>query len=296
MKSVQIQLTTKCNQRCFMCRKYCWEHRSIDVKTLEEKIAKYKDCTFTFSGGDPLSYEHLGKLNKLIRKYKIVYQVFTNLNYVLDETKLIFLRNAKYIQVSLDGATDATYSIVRRPIEEGFHRVVSNITILQNTSPEGKIKVNCTVSNRNYFEVERICSLCNSLKVNVRLFPVHTDEEAKLEGYMIEHIKKQISRVTPRNYEAIMKPFMEAIEREEYTGDCFVKKEHRLIDENGVEYPCCRAINDNGYEWGERNSVKNLEDLDDEKVLYDFCSNCDRYRKFNKHWNTMYEDKEELFL
>ena len=85
MKSIQVQLTTDCNERCFMCRKYTWNRKEILLTNLIEKINKYKDCTFTFSGGDPLSYSHLKELNDILSRNNIVYQIFTNMNYELTE-------------------------------------------------------------------------------------------------------------------------------------------------------------------------------------------------------------------
>lgn len=75
IKSVQVQLTTKCNERCFMCRKYTWESKEIDINTLIRKITKYYDSTFTFSGGDPLNYSELHTLNQVLEQNDIVYQV-----------------------------------------------------------------------------------------------------------------------------------------------------------------------------------------------------------------------------
>ena len=42
-------------------------------------------------------------------------------------------------------------------------------------------------------------------------------------------------------------------------------------------------------------SIDKLDNIDDENVLYEFCSNCDRYVKFNRDWDE-YKDKKELFL
>lgn len=288
MKSIQVQLTTECNERCFMCRKYTWKKREIDIDVLKEKIEKYKECTFTFSGGDPLSYRKIKELNDILEKNKIKYQIFTNMNYVLSSEQKRFIENAQTVQVSLDGSNEKVYNRVRRCRENGFKTVIYNLGYYKD-----KVKVNCTVSNRNYFDVKNIYNFCKMVGLTVRFFPVHTDESAKLEKWMIEDILKnfEMNGEIPEE----IKVFKNISEREAFKGKCFVKKEHRLIDENGVEYPCCRAINDNGLEWGEKNSIENLEHLDDENVIYDFCSGCDRYRKFNENW-CLYENRKELFL
>ena len=83
---------------------------------------------------------------------------------------------------------------------------------------------------------------------------------------------------------------------EEYKGLCFVKKDHVVIDQTGKEYPCCRATNDNGEDWEGKYCLDNLNNIDDEKVLYDFCSDCDRYRKFNENYKEKVESKKVVYL
>lgn len=291
MKSIQIQLTTNCNERCFMCRKYTWDRKEILLTNLIEKINKYKDCTFTFSGGDPLSYSHLKELNDILSKNNIVYQIFTNMNYELAEDMKIFLDNAKYIQVSLDGSNYETYNSVRRCKENGFNVVKENILKYKD-----KIKANCTVSNRNYFDVKNIYEFCKDMNIIIRFFPVHTDKNALLMPFMIEHIKNQFimhNKDIPIEVLIMINNF--DTNKNIKFDKCIVKKEHRVIDEYGREFPCCRAINDNGEDWNGKYSIDKLDNIDDENVLYEFCSNCDRYVKFNRDWNE-YKDKKELFL
>lgn len=283
MKSIQVQLTTKCNERCFMCRKYTWDCKEINIDTLKEKILKYKDCTFTFSGGDPLAYSKLNELNKILEDNSVTYQVFTNMNYNLNDDMIKFLDNAKFVQVSLDGSNYATYKNVRRCVENGFDTVKSNIEKYKD-----KVKLNVTVSNRNYFDVRNLYEKFGNY--NLRFFAVHTDKDAMLEGHMISHIYNQFNDIE------IPSSILNMLDvKEPFNGKCFVKNEHRIIDEEGKEYPCCRAINDNGEDWCGKFEVSNLESLEDENVLYEFCKGCDRYRKFNNEWDK-FKDRKEVFL
>lgn len=291
IKSVQVQLTTKCNERCFMCRKYTWESKEIDINTLIRKIVKYYDSTFTFSGGDPLNYSELHTLNQVLEQNDIVYQVFTNMNYILTYEQHMFLDNARCIQVSLDGSDHATYHSVRRCTEFGFNTVIENILSYAN-----KIKANCTVSCRNYFDVRNIYNLCKNIKIPVRFFPVHTDENAMLQQYMVDYIINSFvenCEPVPEEVNNFLKIYNS--KNLPKPSRCYVKSAHRIIDESGKEYPCCRAINDNGRDWKGKFSLGNLNDLDNPNVLYDFCKDCDRYVKFNAHWDD-YKDKKELFL
>ena len=266
IRSIQMQLTRKCNQSCFMCRKYTWPQKEMDVKIVEEYLQKYPEATFTFSGGDPLSYSKLEELTRLLKLHKTKYQVFTNLNYDLTNEQIKFLDNADIIQVSFDGSTSVVYNSVRRPRENGFDVVVDNIARWFKSKKFDKLKLNATISNRNYFDVYNIWKFCKENGYNIRFFPVHTDEDAKLQPYMIKYIESEfINKLQdiPDNVMLLLNP------RKDYKGKCFVKAHHLIVDEDGKCYH--------------------------ENILYDFCIECDRYRKFNENWN-FYKNKEGLYL
>lgn len=307
MKSIQIQLTTKCNQRCFMCRKYKWKHKSIDIYKLldfmKNVLSKNKRCTFTFSGGDPLEYECLEELTDFLIENNVIYQVFTNLNYVLDDVNLRFLCNAARVQVSFDGGCEDVYKFVRRPANKDFDYIdlQKKIVYLGGFT---KVKLNCTVSNRNYFDLTRVIDFAHENELEVRFFPVHTDENAMLEQRHFDVIKTAFTFAKQRYGEEWGRLFtnintFEYEPRKDYCGKCFVKNEHRIIDEDFMMYTCCRAINDNGEDVMGKYSLQNDEGiadtLADENVLYDYCKQCDRYRKFNENWEE-YKDNKELFL
>lgn len=299
MKSVQIQLTTKCNERCFMCRKYTWKHKEISLRTLENKIEKYKNATFTFSGGDALAFTHIKELNKIIEKYNISYQVFTNLTYALDSEMMKFLKKADYVQVSCDGSCKSIYDHVRRPVDEdAFDVLMYNINNNLDWMHD-KLKINVTVSNRNYDDVEDIAKMFIKKSIMCRFFPVHTDKDAMLNDAMFQAIENQIKRCIEFDEFAVEKytnlKTFEFREKEKYTGPCYVKLHHRIIDENGDEYTCCRAINDNGEDWESMFTIDKIANVKNVNVLYPYCDGCDRYRKFNQNWEK-YSINEKIYL
>lgn len=304
MKSVQFQLTTKCNQRCIMCRKYTWKESHIDIEGMLADIDLLsKECTVTFSGGDPLEYNKLKELADYLEKNEIIYQVFTNLNYILDDEKMKFLKNAKCVQVSLDASLGDLYKEIRRPVNKdfSFDRILQNI---KNIKEFTEVKLNCTVSSKNYYDLIGICRIAYDIGVKVRFFPVHTDESVMLKNEHFENIKREFNYVRKKLGNEWVKNFtnidnFEFEKRKDYKGKCYVKKYHKVVDEKGRAYTCCRAINDNGFDYdGEFSIGQNeqvLKTIFDENVLYDYCSQCDRYRKFNENWDE-YKNKEGLFL
>lgn len=303
IKSVQVDLTTKCNQKCYMCRQYTWNAKEIPFEILKKKIEKYhnenEDCTFTFSGGDPTSYNHIRELNNLIEKLGIShYQLFTNLDFPEMEFDIIkFLNKAEYLQVSMDGYDSKTYAYVRYPgLADNFEERWKNIT--ERVKLYGsKTKLNVTVSNRNYKHISKIYDEFKNDVKNIRFYPVHTNDNALLKKDMFESIKKQMQYILEDDVKEMTNAKTFSLKpMEDYKGFCFIKKDHVVVDQTGKEYPCCRATNDNGEDWEGRYCLDNLNNIDDEKVLYDFCPNCDRYRKFNENYKEKVESKKVVYL
>lgn len=303
MKSIQIQLTGKCNQLCYMCGQHDWvEKPNLSLDKVLEYIDKYPNCTFTFTGGDPLSwninnYEDMKKLTDYLIKNKISYQIFTNLYFNLNEAQLYFLKNAEVVQISFDGSTYKRYKYIRGVgNKKGYDNLISNIKSLTNYTD---IKLNCTVSLRNFDDVYNILNIAKKLKVKIRFFPVHTKDNIMLNDKMFKSIKKQFEEFKLKNIDFVKdKTNIESFEfepRKPFNGKCYVKNEHLVIMADGLEYPCCRATNDNGENWNGKYNIQNLDNLDDPDILYEFCSNCDRYRKFNDNWDE-YKNKEKVYL
>lgn len=291
IKSIQVQLTTKCNQKCVMCRKYTWEPKELTLVKLISKLKQYRGATVTFSGGDPLEYSKLPALVDYLIQNKVVYQVLTNLAYELNLAQIVFLKNAKFVQVSLDGGDQLAYEKVRG-IKSGFYTMVTNCGMFRN------IKFNCTVSRINSTEVKHISHLAARLGFPVRFWPVHTHDALKLsmgDKHYIGCLIRNLNKECPEVYGNTNLSDFEALLQRKPAPQCFVKQHHIVIDEAGIEYPCCRAINDNGVDIGKVNSVDNLERVENPHQLYDFCSECDRYVRFNLDWD-VYKDKEDLFL
>ena len=308
MKSVQIQLTTKCEQRCYMCRQYTWESKSMSIEDLFNVLDKYcsndKKCTITFTGGDPLSYDKLKELNEKIKEKGIIYQVFTNLYYKLNDEQKEFLLNAEIVQISFDGSNAEIYKNVRNPVNDvTYGRFISNIKWLKKNNV--LVKLNCTLSRKNYFDFKNIFDFAFINWLNIRFFQVHTNENAFLEKQMYEYLMNSIDMIKKlQNRSKMIDDFVKEktnIEKikiggmKPYKGKCFVKNEHLVVLADGTKYPCCRATNDNGEDWEGKYKIENLNDLDDPDILYEFCKYCDRYRKFNENWDN-YMKLDKVYL
>lgn len=293
MKSVQIQLTTECNQRCEFCRKYTWDFKEIPLDILRNKINKYKSSitTFQFSGGEPLLYTFLKDLNVILRKYSIPYRVYTSLSIPLDEVQKNFLDNAEEIFVSMDAVSKKVYNNIRFPVnrEDAFCHVMRNINKIKYVDKK-KLTL-CTVVNKlNVKEIPYMVQMAEEGRIQHRFYPLHTNMNERISAFDLEWLECELCRcglmeseftnigeMFEPGYFDVVRTFVK----------CRVRNNHRVIDEMGREYPCCYAINDNGNDWNVRYQIKGVLDKKDcilpEYKEYDFCHKCLRYERANKY-------------
>lgn len=310
IKSVQMQLTTECNQRCVFCRKYTWEPKTMPLDILEEKIKKYKHATFQFSGGEPTMYSFLWKLNILLKRYSIPYKVYTNLSmYIPEDTigieQVRFLLNAEEISISLDALDKKVYDSVRRPVLSGmvyaFDNVFRNIHWLVEEGKKEALKLCMVINKMTIGQVPKMVEFCNLHEIRGRFYPLHTNMETAISEDDLRWLEKELYNTgwlgiqdsdEWTNVKDLFEPGYFSIRRDFI--DCKVRNRHRVIDEEGREYVCCYAINDNGEDIDGFNAL-NKYILDQitageklrEDTEEDCCHNCSRYRRAN-------EDQEYL--
>ncbi len=296
MKSVQIQLTTLCNERCVFCRKYEWPRKHIDPYVLEEKIKKYQDATFQFSGGEPLMYKHLDFLNYLINKYNLIYKVYSNMTLKLNKQQEIFLNSTSEISVSLDGINPNTYNKIRRPQNtSAFTNLIANIINYSNKS-----KACMVVTSENYKEIKDVVLFGLAHGIKCRFYNLHTNLELALTKEQIQEVGliiKYCLNEYPQVDTNLRSFAIDILKEKNKLIPCNVKNNHRVIDEDGREYTCCYAINDNGEDINGKYQIENLPDYSQllPEVQYEYCSRCTRYKFANKNWETI-KNVPNLFL
>ena len=265
----------------------------LDIFKLIGILEKYPDATYQFSGGDPLEYSCLQALNKLLASRGIKYKVFSNMTYALNEDQEEFLDCAESISVSLDSIIDKKYCDIRRPSDRlAFVNLISNIRHYSN-----KVTANVVITRHNVSELIAIALYCKMIGVKSRFYWLHTNMESEVlnKAFWAQTILTELSMmdIGDSNLEFAMNNIPTGEESEWVP--CHVKKAHRVVDEQGREYTCCYAINDNGFDIDGQNEIKKLADqAENIYVKYKYCDHCSRYLKANKDWANL-KDKQ-IFL
>lgn len=290
MVSVQIQLTTVCNERCVFCEKYNWPKNVMGPIVLTNILRKYKDAgNLQFSGGEPLMYPHLNYLNSLLACGTRPYKVYSNLALpVFPGTEQYeFLMRAKEISTSLDGMCKEDYNAVRRPVspDTAFQHLIDNIFQFKD-----KVKACMVVTNQNYKSVLNMYEWCEEHGVKSRFYGVHTHEEFALNAEQKEELAEMIFEHLKDigTDQSNLFQFLTDLTSEEQEGfvPCHVRNHHRVVDESGKEYTCCYAINDNGSYEGQKHSLDDNYHLSPD-LEYTYCERCTRYKHANKNWKEL---------
>lgn len=193
--AIQINFTFRCNLRCKMCNMYetlqsfKLQNRPYELssKVMQKLIKEAHDMGIQqviLLGGEPLLVPEIFKIISLVRSYNQSCTVVTNGTLLTREIiEKIFKANLDYLCISIDAATEETYSKIRG--ENVFSKIIDNIELLDRLKEENdrefpRIVCNCTIMNQNLEELMDVVSLCRRLKVFKILFQpvvgVNTDQ------------------------------------------------------------------------------------------------------------------------
>jgi len=162
-KSVDIDITDRCNLRC----KYCYFYASpADVKQdlpLEEWLLFFEElkrCAVTevcLAGGEPFIRQDLPDLIRGIVRNRMRFSLLSNGTLITDELAafLASTKRCNYVQVSIDGSIPITHESFRG--QGTFTQAVEGIRTLQRNSVPAAVRV--TIHRQNVRDLENIARL-----------------------------------------------------------------------------------------------------------------------------------------
>jgi SynChlorMet cassette radical SAM/SPASM protein ScmE len=162
-KSVDIDITDRCNLRC----KYCYFYTSpADVKQdlpLEEWLLFFEElkrCAVTevcLAGGEPFIREDLPDLIRGIIRNRMRFSLLSNGTLITDEMAAFLASTGRcdYVQVSIDGSIPITHESFRG--QGTFYQAVEGIRTLQRNNVPAAVRV--TIHRKNVLDLDNIARL-----------------------------------------------------------------------------------------------------------------------------------------
>jgi len=174
-----LELTSKCNARCFFCfqRENYRKKREIDTQEWEKIIKDLKEnkCFWLiFSGGEPLIREDFWKLIEFARKNTFVVSIVTN--GVLLEKKDI----PKFKKYYIESITISLHAIDKELCTQiyGISYPIEKIidVILALKKEEVPFNIHVVLNKKNIKEFENICAFFEKKGISentITFYPVH---------------------------------------------------------------------------------------------------------------------------
>lgn len=177
LKSVQFELSKKCNLRCVHC--YIPDYSTKEDLRLSEILDLIEECAnlgvinFDITGGEPFINKDINKILYYINKYGMKTTIFTN-GTILTDRILETLRNVNIekLKISIDGYDSASHDMVRG--KGSYERTMTNIKkLLENGI---RVEINTVLHKKNIAFSKKIIADLEALNI-----PYHVDRYVPMQ-------------------------------------------------------------------------------------------------------------------
>lgn len=168
---VSWEITAACNLRCKHCCFAGQDYNSAnDISentaiSIVEELINMDVIKIMLTGGEPLMRPDIFNIIKKLKSHNIILELTSNA-LLIDNSKAIKLGKlfnpiCDYVQVSIDGATEATHELTR-----GSGTFLKTIESIKNLiSNKVNVTINCVITSKNLHEMTELYTLANKLGV-----------------------------------------------------------------------------------------------------------------------------------
>ena len=251
---LSIFLTTRCNLRCFICRREEFKGEDFNYENLVklEKAIKYARTIDLTGWGEPLLYPRFEDVLNYIYSLnprKSLIQITTNGTKLSERLAKLLRGHLKSLIVSLNAATAETYN---REMKYGnFEETLSSIRAFLSgleESERSKVLFHFVAHTENFREIPEFITLAKTLGVsNVRIGQYLVNISAHSQ-YSLLHVKDEYNAVVEQAEDLGNKLGVQLSAPRFYSGrelkgfnfsECQSPFKECFIEVNGDIAPCC---------------------------------------------------------
>lgn len=188
---VEVSPVGACNHRCTFCAvDYIgYEAKSLDTDVLIarlQEMAKLGVKSVMFAGeGEPLLHKHIGKITTEAA-FAGLDVAFTT-NGVLLHRLEVAMHKCKWVKVSVNAGTEATYRVIHKAKKGDWEKVWENIRAAKRWKGSCEIGAQMVVLPENVAEIEAFRDMCDAAEVDYAVIKPYSQHKFSLtrvyEGY-----------------------------------------------------------------------------------------------------------------
>lgn len=167
LTNFQIELTSKCNERCVHCY-IPHKYKLYNIKPelyygVLEQLSKMNVLTVTLSGGEPMCHPQFKEFLKAAKNYDFYVNILSNLTLLDDETiQIIKDGNVSSIQVSLYSMIPEHHDAITQ-LQGSFYKTRDAILkLIKNDIP---VQVSCPTMKANKYDFNDVLKWCHEHKI-----------------------------------------------------------------------------------------------------------------------------------
>ena len=299
LSSFQIELTSKCNERCVHCyipHKFKLYNITDELyySTLEQ-LSKMNVLSVTLSGGEPMMHPHFKEFLRAAKKYDFYVNILSNLTLLDDETIQIMKEgNVSSVQVSLYSMIPEHHDAITK-LPGSFEKTKASILkLVENDLP---LHVSCPTMKGNKDDYGEVLKWCHEHKIRAQtdyiMMAQYNHETENLANRLsVEEAGNVIKSIMADDYEyqsAILAPeFIQHCNEVQFNPErrlCGVGISSCCMVANGNVYPCAGwqemvlgNLNESSLQdiWDNSEKIKWLRGLKLKDLGNGECCKCDK--------------------
>ncbi len=247
-----IFLSTRCNLRCFICRREGFKGTDLDFKNLYklDKAIKYAHTIDLTGWGEPLLYPRFEDVLNYIYSLnprKDLIQITTNGTRLSEHLAKLLKGHLKSLIISINAATAATYNRDMKGgnFEDTLSRIEAFLSRL-NKSERRKVSLHFVAHTENFREIPDLVILANDLGISTISIGQYLINFPDHIGYSLLHVKTEYNDVVKKAQDLGVKLGVEVFaplfirgEKKPLSQNCMSPFTECFILVDGSVGPCC---------------------------------------------------------